>query len=252
MKQPYPCKIEPCPIISASFEIRFETIDVPVEAVFGMFYNILKDEFSKHDPLSILEIPEVIRVKEGLIEQPHYRLYQENSPLSILLGPKVLSIVYTKFINNEIYPYPGWTISLKSKVNDILLKIFSLNIIKHVTRIGIRYSDFIDGNIFDGTEFNLLRDGERLDREELQIVRIENKNDFINKITISNKFNLDSSPKSGSLIDIDSYKMNEEIKIEDVFNFICIGHDINKELFFDMLKKDYIDSKFSCDFNIGE
>ena len=46
--------------------------------------------------------------------------------------------------------------------------------------------------------------------------------------------------------------MNEEIKIEDVFNFICIGHDINKELFFDMLKKDYIDSKFSCDFNIGE
>ena len=50
---PIPIKIEKCPIIEAIAEIRFIPI-VPVNAVLGLIYSVLKDTFGKHEDLPLL------------------------------------------------------------------------------------------------------------------------------------------------------------------------------------------------------
>ena len=42
-----------------------------------MFYNELSKDFPDYTMLPIAEIPEAVRVSDGLINQPHYRLNQK-------------------------------------------------------------------------------------------------------------------------------------------------------------------------------
>jgi len=245
MKRPYPSKISPTPIISAAIEIKFD-ISCPVDVVYGLVQNALKQKFPKSQKLPIAYIPEEIRVQDNLLEQPHYRLFNNDTAYSILVGPKVFAFVYSKNNFDDTNDYPGWSQFIKQEIMELYKSIFALDFITSVNRLGIRYGDFFDNtNIFDYTEFNLLdKDGKRKDTAKTQIVQTINKEDTFNNIVISNNstYMINGQIIQGSMIDIDTFVSEFDDFMNNYEVYLQKCHEVNKELFFEMLKKEFIDT----------
>ena len=124
MIQNFPKKIEHCPLIETVLEIRF-TSTLLDEAIFGVVYNSIQNEFSSFKPVPqpILQIPLEIRKSDpNIMYQPLYRL--ENKNLSIGISPK--SIIFS---NTKEYIGPGrYNIKLKNKPKSILEWSKTLNL----------------------------------------------------------------------------------------------------------------------------
>ena len=110
-KMKLPQKIEPCPIIDALFEIRFDT-KMPLDAVFGIVYQIFAEEYNKPIDLPILEIPAVIRKEDPTLKyKPHHRM--ENDDFVLQIGPNMISF--------SSYPsYSGWY-KFSNGIYDVIL-----------------------------------------------------------------------------------------------------------------------------------
>jgi uncharacterized protein (TIGR04255 family) len=67
-----PKTINPCPIIDALLEIRFRTTTHP-NAVFGLIYNTLQEDFPRVESLPILQLPDQVRAADPNFKyKPHY------------------------------------------------------------------------------------------------------------------------------------------------------------------------------------
>ena len=98
MSNALPVSISPCPIQEAVVEIRFSTTK-PADAVFGILYAKVNQNFTSTNPLPILQIPEAIRSQDpNLTYQPHYVL--SRGDLNLKIGPKVL-------VFSCVAPYSG-------------------------------------------------------------------------------------------------------------------------------------------------
>ena len=62
-----PISIDPCPIIEAIFEIRFES-SFPGDAIFGIIYNCFKDEYQTVEQLPILQLPAAVRTQDPALQ----------------------------------------------------------------------------------------------------------------------------------------------------------------------------------------
>jgi len=230
-----PKSISPTPIISASIEIKFN-LNCPNEAVFGKFYDILKDKYNKYTKYPITNIPEQIRVQDGLVETPYYRFYNDFA-FSVLVAPKLFVFVYTK---NESQNYPGWSEFIYDEVTELYERLFALDIVKDVYRLGIRYNDFFkDINIFEHTTLNLVdSQNKRLDEIPTQIIQTKKIKNTINNIAISN--NALVNKDKGSMIDIDTFLIDLKDFQKNYKTYLQESHQINKELFYSVLKDDFI------------
>ncbi|MEA3498042.1 MAG: TIGR04255 family protein [Campylobacterota bacterium] len=242
MNKPFPKSISPTPIVSSVIEIRFETV-CPNDAVFGILYNELKGKYPKYNTLPITQIPEHIRHQDtNMLNAPHNKLFNDNEEYSILIGPRVLSFIYNK---KDAKNYPGWTEHIKIELDYILEKLFKSGIVKKVSRLGIRYTDFFELNIFDYTEFNVMEKDNRIDNDQTQLMRTTTVDRFVNNITVTNnsKYKNNITEKSGSIIDIDTILGDIPSDFTEKFSEYCeSAHTVNKELFFSMLTKKFIDS----------
>jgi len=228
-----PKKITPCPIVEAVIEIRFDST-LPGEAVFGIIYNSVKDEFPAVENLPILQIPEQIRSSDPtLIYGPHYKLRTGSFILQI--GPKVVSFA-------NVGEYCGWEIFYR-EIKRMFDKVFQLGIIAKVTRLGLRYINvFSEMNIFERSDLRVILKDEQI----LQHVSLHIKlpsNGFLNTLIMASGAELVSSDKvmRGSVIDIDTEL--SEVKsdfYENMDGIINSAHIEEKKLFFSILKEEYI------------
>lgn len=229
-----PKKITPCPIIEAIIEMRFES-KIPAEAVFGIVYDKFKDEYKKVEKLPILQLPEIVRTEDPNFRfQPHYKLLNENYILQI--GPNVLSIVN---INN----YVGWN-EFSLKVKNTFKKINELGLITKADRLGIRYINFFELDIFENINLSILLSEKSLISESEQITfrSTLKTGDFLSNLQIINKGNmiLNQIQKSGSAIDIDTY-ISDIPNVNNIDTLLENGHKEEKLLFFKLLKKDFLE-----------
>ncbi len=89
-----PLSINPCPIIEAIFEIRFES-SFPGDAIVGIVYNRFKAEFQNVTQLPVLQLPAAIRTQDPNLKfSPHYKI--ENNNFIIQIGPNVFSLANIK------------------------------------------------------------------------------------------------------------------------------------------------------------
>ncbi len=248
MEKPYPLRLEKAPIVEAIVEIRFAT-SLPPDAVFGVIYPLLQKEYPIYAQLPIMQLPAEIRRKEiNLKYQAYYQLHGD-SPLLIGIGPNVISIGYSKYNADRIVDYPGWTYYIADEASRVIkMALESLPAIK-VERLGIRYQDFFESaNIFDGTEPSF--EFPHRTTQSLMIKTAIVDNDIVHGITISNSANInihmpDGSFKieNGSILDIDTAIENiKENAFNDIKYLLTCVHDANKELFYEILKKDFVDS----------
>ena len=227
-----PKTITPCPIKDALLEIRFSTKMHP-NAVFGLIYNALQNDFlNKVESLPILQLPEALRaVDPNFRFKPHYKI--SNDTIVVQIGPDVLSI-------SSFPEYIGWE-TFSKKINSILDKVEKIKIIDNVNRLGIRYVNFFESDIFTNINVKICIQEKNINYKNTVIrSEIEHK-DFKSTLQIAN--NAFNQNTAGSVIDIDTFKENG---LEDFFKqkeiIISDGHNKEKELFFSLLTEKFLTS----------
>ncbi|MCX6733278.1 MAG: TIGR04255 family protein [Candidatus Peregrinibacteria bacterium] len=230
-----PKEISPCPIIEAVIEIRFEST-FPSEAVFGILYQEYRATYPEIEKLPILQLPEQIRDSdENLKYQPHYKILSDKFIFQI--GPRVISLGCR--IENEKQSYIGWA-KFSAQIYAILDKLTDLKVISEYKRLGIRYINHFNLDIFAKStlkiETPMVRDG--------TVVGFETNEDiFTSRVQITNKGTLTiggKTKKIGSLIDVDTSTMKlKDCKLNEIKKYIEKGRNVEKKLFFELLKDDY-------------
>lgn len=233
-----PSKIEPCPLIDALIEIRFEALWAP-SAVFGLIYNEIKDSYSGNViNLPILQIPEQMRNADPNLKfKPLYRIEGEKAILQI--GPDVFGI-------SSRIPYIGWDEFCDHSAT-LINKIIQAKIVKRVLRLGHRYVNFFEGDILDNLTVQVSL-GNDCEMENL-LIRSEIKDgDFVNIMQLSNcaQYKSPSMNKGalGTIIDIDTIREynTEDYFITHVEQELNMAHRCEKKLFFSLLKPRFLGS----------
>ena len=235
-----PKEISPCPIIDTVIEIRFESTmpKEAKEAIFGIIFNEFNDRYPSLEKLPILQIPEAIREADPNFKyQAYHKL--SNDDFILRIGPNVISLGSSLTEGRE---YIGWEKFL-TEIEYILSKIEELKFIKKFERLGIRYINYFNDDIFNNIAIGLFSGDKPLESKSA-IIGIEvEKNDFTNQIQITNKAkgNIGGRELSGSIIDIDTYiEIINEISFKEIIQLIKDGHQVEKELFFGTLETDFI------------
>ena len=227
-----PLKISPCPIVESTIGINFEP-NIVNDAVFGIIYNVIKDRFQNVEAFPILKIPDEIRKNDLiLMNQAHYKVTNEN--IVILIGPRTLSLSCTKY-------YKGWDHFIK-EVDDLFNKIGQLGIIKSVNRLGIRYINLFNFDIFEKINMSIASDNVFMHFNNKFIKVDILNNEFTSTLQVSNNITIKNVVK-GALIDIDTFTQKGLDAFFDNYKDLLIkGHNVEKEIFFSLLQKDYLES----------
>ncbi len=224
-----PKKLNPDKIIDSVVEIRYES-GVDGDAQFGMIFNVIPDEFKKNvEKLPILELPATIRKKDPNFQhKPYFRLKNDNFVLQF--GPGVIVV--------SSYPiYVGW-LKFFPFIENILNEIYKTRVIDVVKRIGIRYINFFEVDIFKEINFDFSFMGISELNKGSVFKTIVERGGFYNSINISN--NVTIGDKNGSVLDIDTFSENRIQNKSEVLSLLSSAHDAEKNIFFNILKKDYI------------
>lgn len=228
-----PKKITPCPLIDTIVEIRFDS-DLLPDAIFGIIYKEVKEDYPKLQKLPILNVPDVIRLEEPDFKyQPHYQFIHEKFVLQI--GPKMLAV-------SSPGEYVGWEIFL-NKIMETYSIIKRLEIISKVTRLGIRYINFFNFDIFDQINLKVSMNDAPLKSEQTMLRSKSQDGKFMNLLQILNKATIkgEKEIRKGSIIDIDTH-LDEEIKnfFNEIRDLLVEGHEVEKTLFFSLIKDEYL------------
>lgn len=226
-----PKRICPCPIIDALFEVRF-TSNINHNAVFGIIYNALQNDFRKVENLPILQLPEIVRTSDpNLAFKPHYRI--SNDDFVVQIGPDVLTI-------SSFPKYVGWNLFSK-KIFEILQKLENIRIINKIERIGIRYVNFFDFNIFENINLRVCIDSNDILYKNTVIRTEIEQEGFNSTLQIAN--NATNNSRIGSIIDIDTFSnLNLETFFKNKEEIINNGHTNEKKLFFSLLKTEFLNT----------
>jgi uncharacterized protein (TIGR04255 family) len=146
----------------------------------------------------------------------------------------------------SLAPYAGWNEFYK-RLDGLVKKVKKLNIIKSFSRIGIRYINRFDVNVFDIVNLNIELPSHQLNNCETFVRSEIPTGDFKSTLQISNSVVLlqkDQTIKY-SVIDIDTFVENPQGDINVLINK---GHLEEKKLFFTLLKPDFIKSKLNPEY----
>ncbi len=229
-----PIKISPCPIIEANIEIRF-TPNFPPDAVIGILYSQLSTTFQcKLDQRPIMQLPAEIRAKDPKLKyQPTHTIHMRD--FLVHIGP------YVAVIQLPNKDYPGW-IRFREVINDIVSLLRDINLINQIEFIGLKYLNFFDFDIFD--RINLIING-LPQKGKCTVFRTELHNDkFTNVLQVSNGIHVKNQriDSDGSLIDITTFVLAQQgLNINNIMTHIDAARKGEKELFFSLLKQEYLD-----------
>lgn len=230
-----PDKIEVCPIIDTVVEIRFSTEVNPI-AVFGIIFNEFKKEYPHVEKLPILQIPDQLRDSDPNFRfKPHYKIH--DGKFVVQIGPDVLTI-------SSPMPYIGWD-SYSQHIIKFYKRLFGLRIIKSVSRLGVRYINFFEQDIFEKVNVEL-KFGSSTHSCTNTLIRTEiadRERGFKDILQIANNIThiVGTKVLQGSIIDIDTYKDYTDNSFLFIFEEeINQAHGSEKDLFFRLLKEEFL------------
>ena len=132
-----PVLIDPCPIIDATAELRFES-SLPAAIALGLGYKALVESFPTVAPLQTIPLPDELRkANPALLYQAQYRF--ESEYFVALLGPNMFAVG----VNGA---YTRWPVISKSFAA-ALERIKGAGIIGLPQRFGLKYTNFFPGNV---------------------------------------------------------------------------------------------------------
>lgn len=227
------------PIIEMTLDIVC-SYNIPTEAVVGVLYTIFqRDSFfgvTNIQGLPVLNLPEAVRENEAnLRNKPTHRIECRNGLISV--GPHILSI-------SILPPYKSWSNCI-SFIKKAIENIRQPGLIKEVGNINLRYLNFFKSNIFDNIELNInLRDKKFIFPSTIFKVEIPSEKGRVKVLQITNKVHVKNIAlgfdDDGSLLDI--IVVSKTASLDSLIQSIEESHQDAKNLFFDLLKKDFVNS----------
>ncbi len=225
-----PRKITPDPIIDAVVELRYET-DVPPDAVLGMLFAQVQSKYANFVKLPITAIPENIRANDPNFQfAPYYQANFQSFKLNV--GPQVISLSNTG-------QYVGWKDNYFPEIQDLLQKIETANIVKNFIRLGVRYIDFFDLDIFNKINLSVEINNAPLNALQTTFSSVFQTNKFLTKVQVANNVstNVQGNKKIGSVIDTDTYfEPKEKFGFNGLGRIIDNAHEESVDFFFNLLK----------------
>ena len=233
-----PIKLDNCPIVESILEFRFES-DIDRAVVFPILFSSISNDFQPPVALPVLQIPDSIKaIDPNLKDQPCYRLLLKEDPnFSMQIGPRVISFSFNQ-------TYRGWDAFQDYSIS-YFTKLLQTNVIKRVTRMGFRVINFFEWDIFKkGTEVKISLLGKEIPYEETTLRTKFIDGDYQSVVNIINnaQLNTPAGRRMGSVIDIDTCLMNCDNFFQRVSEYMGRAHSIEKEIFFNILKDDLIES----------
>lgn len=230
-------RLSPCPIIEALIQINCTFLSDP-DIVVGQVLNLLTADnlhTATVEKLPLLELPEAIRLNDpNLRDKPWYKLTVGD--YYVLIG--LFGIAF-----GIIPPYKNWV-----DFKDFALNVFDRlkgKLITSIESVSLKYLDFFaDINILEKANCEICMNGQKI-TEIPTIFRTEiRENEFVKAVQITNGAHLTNQALSidndGSLIEINLFTRNV---VESEFaRIIEKAHSIQKNSFFELLKKEYIET----------
>jgi len=233
-----PKRISPCPIIDSVVELRFES-KFHIDAIFGVVFAAVKNEYPNFQRLPVSEIPEVIRNQNPNLKYAPF--FQSTSSSFILrVGPRAISL-------SNIGEYVGWQ-NFFLKLKDLLGKLEKTELVSTFTRLGIRYIDFFEADIFSNVNLAIpeiqVNQIPLPSKQRIYCSLVENGK-FLTNIQIANNSSviMKNNPQTGSLLDSDTYfESPSGFGFPGLNDFVDECHTREKEIFFSLLKQEFIDT----------
>ncbi len=232
-----PIWIDPCPILEVVAEIRFQT-QLPPQAVAGVVYSAMRDEFPRMVTLPAASIPfEARAVDPNLKYQPEHRL--EGNRGVVLVGPQHVTI------GPRSVPYPGWPALLR-EFETIVALLTPRDLLQTADRFGLRYVNFFRENILPRLTLSLTIAERPITELGTFFRTIMTDRPCKLLLQVGSGMALTTNPAEiGSTIDIDSYVESPQLTrdLGPTFSaFLAEAHAAEKRLFFSLLSPELLRS----------
>lgn len=249
----YP-KLKNNPILESVAEIRFVS-SFPDDIVVALIFKSLSaSPYFKtfaQIPQPIMQMPAQIRsVDSNLRFQPYYILTKDN--FSIGIGSHILQF----FCRKPYVSFKDFEIFIKSGID--LLEDSLLN---EVNQLILRYVNKIDDSLFDATDFSLQCASNFVKNTNKININVENNIDentriILNLNNLSANVTINDNGKTEkfenvSIINVAAVHNAKKIssfKDKSIYEIFAKLHDNTHEVFFKLLKADYVKRHFNNSF----
>ena len=230
-----PTRINPCPILEAVLEIRFVTSQ-EWALLPGLLYAQIKDRYPASEKLPIASMPEeIFKHDAALTYSPRLRFIGKG--FVIQFGPRVVSLLTQG-------DYPGWT-RIQGELSWLLKRLELAAFIHEGERLGLRYIDFFDGDIFTQLALEVQSGGQAVTGVEMNFATVFRRDSLTARLVLNNGalVTRGDSVASGSILDLDVWFDASGFDVfVDAFAKFEEAHRCNKEIFFGLLKAEFLDS----------
>lgn len=224
-------------------EVKYES-DLPFEVLVGIFFNAFDDSYHyTNRPLKQQNIASPNSVQGGINIQLGVSSIFYNDIITLLIQPN-------SFVFNVVEKYPGWEIYI-DELKKALSVLVSTNHIKQFTRVGLRYiSEYEEKDLKDCIKYSF---SFGLPNIQSETSAFRGHFDYKNKkviLNLNNQLPVNKSDNPHNLeiiklstIDVDV--LDENIKVNDLeqlYYIIESNHQIEKEIFFSMIKDEFLKS----------
>lgn len=234
---PLPLKLDPCPIVEAAFEIRFTTSTPWIELP-GLISNLLdKQQYQGRKALPLNGLPDEWKQRiPGAVHMPHYQFTSEE--FIVNLAPQMIGLCV------QTMHYPGWS-NVERELRTFLNAVTKAGFMKEGARLGVRYTDFFEQDIFDYVELGMAINGKPITDEERQFTSVFQESQMKVRLMLANGAVLDNGhgPRRGSILDVDVAfdAMDFDLKT-NVLDRFSEAHALIKSLFFGLINDDLLAS----------
>ncbi len=229
-----PLHIEPCPIVEAIFEARFVSPEAWATMP-GLLFAQIREKYPEQKQLPVAQLPEEIRRQDPALQILPMMQFVGNNFL-VQLGPRVVSLV------TKPNAYPGWT-AIESELKWLIERLKSAGFVGETERIGARYIDFFDGNIFGALQLSVQINNQPLAGAQTDLATVLRRGRLAIRLQVTNGAIVATKegPKPGSVLDVDAWAGPPEV---DIFGngLACFAeiHQTIKGLFFGLLKPEFL------------
>jgi uncharacterized protein (TIGR04255 family) len=141
--------------------------------------------------------------------------------------------------------YVGWKENFYPFLRNLLSKLEHTGIVKKFLRIGIRYIDFFETDIFKKITLAIKLNGKDLTARQTLISTIFENEQLVTRVNIQNNTIVTKNSKKfiGSIIDTDTFfEPTKSISFAEVIDLVDKQHDVSLDVFFDLLKPDFLET----------
>lgn len=229
-----PIKIDPCPIVEASLEIRFVTSE-SWRTLPGLLFAHIRDRYPEQKDLPLAQLPEEIRRREpAFTYQPLVQFLSRD--FLVQFGPRVVSLV------TKPNAYPGWA-AVEKEMVWLLGQLKKIGFIAEGERLAARYVNFFEFDVFDKLNLDVVTGGQRLAGAELSVAAVLHHPPLTARLQVINSAILGSGEgaRRGSVLDVDVWMRSLDFDLfENGVEKFAEAHQFEKQIFFGLLKTEFL------------